>query len=188
MRLFLLQTCGLCIGGVALGFVLNATSGRPVNLLRPIYAASDSGIAVCGGSPDARHEEHGHRRMPLGEAVDACVACTVGFVDARGAAAFAAGHIPGAVHLPPAGHHDAQAALERLRAFPAIVVYDSGGCGLAEGVADRLTGLGFSDVRLLEGNWDGWQTSGGPAQSGACLACEAVHDRGSAAHAEGLAP
>ena len=110
--------------------------------------------------------------MPLAEAVSACAQCTVGFVDARGAAAFALGHIPGAVHLPPAGDPGEEGTLERLRQFQTLVVYDEGGsCGLARGVADRLEGLGFNDVRLLEG-WRDWEAAGGPAQSGACEACD----------------
>jgi 3-mercaptopyruvate sulfurtransferase SseA len=116
--------------------------------------------------------------MALSEAIKACDSCTVAFVDARGAAAFAEGHIPGAIHLKPAGHPADAEIIQRLRSFATIVVYDSGGgCGLAEGVADRLAALGFGDVRLLDGSWNTWQDSGGPAQSGACQACtEHAHE------------
>lgn len=167
------QFTAICVGGAALGLVLNAASGRPVALLKPVFPASDSGVAVCGAAPEAQHALHGHEVMPLPQAVAACNECTVGFVDARGAAAFAEGHIPGALHLPPAGHPDEAAALQSLRALRTIVIYDSGGgCGLAEGVADRLAKLGFKDVRLLGGSWTEWASSGGPAQSGACQACD----------------
>ena len=171
MRL-LLHMAAICVSGAVLGLVLNLFSPRPAHLSQAVYAAASSGIAVCGASPEAQHEKHGHRIMPQTEAVTACGDCTVGFVDARGAAAFAEGHIPQAVHLPPAGHPDEASEMQKLRAFPTVVIYDSGGgCGLSEGVADRLTALGFKDVRLLEGSWTDWMTAGGPAASGACQAC-----------------
>ena len=172
MRL-LLQMAAICAGGALLGLVLNLASARPARLLHAVYAASDSGNTVCAASPTAQHDQHGHPLMPQKEAVAACGACTVGFLDARGAAAFAEGHIPQAVHLPPAGHPDEQAELAKLRAFPTVVVYDSGGdCGLAAGVADRLAAAGFKDVRLLEGSWTDWMVAGGPALSGACQVCD----------------
>jgi 3-mercaptopyruvate sulfurtransferase SseA len=163
----------ISIGGAVLGLLLNAVvSAHPARLFSPVHAAAESGISLCSASPEAHHEKHGHRVMPQKEAVAACTACTVGFVDARGAAAFAEGHIPLAVHLPPAGHVDEASELAHLRAFPTVVVYDSGGgCGLAEGVGDRLESLGFKDVRLLEGSWTDWMIAGGPAASGACQAC-----------------
>src|SRR5262249_33306424 len=85
---------------------------------------------------------------------------------------FAEGHIPQAVHLEPAGHPDLAEQLSHLHSYVTVVVYDSGGdCGLAEGVADRLTADGIKDVRLLEGSWTDWMAAGGPAASGACQAC-----------------
>jgi rhodanese-related sulfurtransferase len=187
MRL-LLQMVAICIGGALLGLALNVASGRPASLARPVYPAASSGIAVCSASPEAQHAKHGHKVMPQPEAVVACSACSVGFVDARGAAAFAEGHIPLAVHLSPAGHPDETVELQKLRAFPTVVVYDSGGgCGLAEGVADRLTARGFTDVRLLEGSWTDWMTAGGPAASGACKACS-DHDHQSSSQSSGGAP
>jgi rhodanese-related sulfurtransferase len=180
----LLQMAAISICGAALGLVLNfAVSAHPARLFAPVHAAAESGISLCSGSPEAHHEKHGHRIMPQKEAVAACSACTVGFVDARGAAAFAEGHIPLAVHLLPAGHPDEASELQRLRALATVVVYDSGGgCGLAEGVADRLEQAGFKDVRMLEGSWTDWMSAGGPAASGACQACSS---HGGELHTEG---
>jgi rhodanese-related sulfurtransferase len=173
MRL-LFQMASIALGGSVLGLILNAASCHPVSLTRAVYPSSASGITACGSAPEAQHQIHGHRVMLREEAVDACRACSAGFVDARGAAAFAEGHIPGALHLPPAGHPDESDQLEKLRAFPVVVVYDSGGgCGLAEGVVDRLSKAGFKDVRLLAGSWTDWTAAGGPAQSGICAACGA---------------
>lgn len=177
MRL-LVQMAAIGAVGAALGLGLNSIDEvfgfklHPASLRRAVFPAASSGSSVCSASPEAQHEKHGHAIMAQKEAVAACSACTVGFVDARGAAAFAEGHVVGAVHLPPAGHPDEAAELSKLRTFATVVVYDSGGgCGLAEGVADRLGAAGFKDVRLLEGGWPAWMASAGPAQSGACNAC-----------------
>jgi 3-mercaptopyruvate sulfurtransferase SseA len=154
--------------GALVGAALNALSPHPTSLLHPVYPTSASGPAACS-SASAVHIG----TMAQAEAVSACGACTAAFVDARGAAAFAHGHLPGAIHLPPVGHLDERSAIEPLRGYGVIVVYDEGaGCALAHGVAERLVAHGFPDVRVLEGGWSEWQHEGSPAQSGACKECE----------------
>ena len=165
---FVWQVLLLVLGGSALGLGINAGSRHPIRLGEPVYPASASGSAQCGTHAAIVGR---HLTMSQREAVASCAACTSGFVDARGAHAFAEGHIPGAIHLPPAGHGDERAALDSLRKFSDVVVYDEGAdCDFAPGVADRLQSEGFQ-VRILDGGWSGWQGAGGPAQSGACQAC-----------------
>jgi 3-mercaptopyruvate sulfurtransferase SseA len=167
------QIAALVGVGACAGVALNHFSAQPLPLTRPVYAASASGTAVCSSAAGA-HAAARHAIMPQAEAVAACTACSAGFVDARGAVAFANGHIPGAIHLPPAGESDEAGALTALRRFATVVVYDAGtGCHLADAVADRLRAAGFSDVRILDGSWSAWQAAGGPAESGACRACGA---------------
>src|SRR5437016_2322445 len=100
----LLQVLVLVAGGAAMGLGANALSPRPVPLGRPVFAASSSGTAECtggDGEEPAAASRSPHPRISQADAVAACGACTASFVDARGAAAFAAGHVPGAIHLPP---------------------------------------------------------------------------------------
>ncbi len=189
---FVLQIVAISFAGAMMGFGLNAASGRPITLSKPVHPASSSGVGYCGVGEEGAHAEHGHSTMKRAEAVEACGSCSAAFVDARGAAAFAEGHIPGAVHLKPAGDPSEGEVLKRLRSFRTIVVYDAGaGCGLAERVADRLIALGFADVRLLEDDWNTWQEAGGPAQSGACGTCDLqeAHDglKGHEGHGHGEA-
>lgn len=159
------QTLFLVLVGGFIGLGVNWASPRSVALWRPVYPTSSSGTASCS-------EPNLPTIMSQAEAIAACGSCQVGFVDARGGSAYAAGHIPGAVHLPPQGHPEEAAALEALRRFPTVVVYDTGsGCQLARAVAERLRQAGFADVRILDGSWPTWQETGGPAQSGACQAC-----------------
>lgn len=177
----LAQTLLLLAGGSALGLVLNLASPRSVSLTTPVYPTSSSGTAACAMPPEAEGADEPAasrfvwRQYPtvgLDEAVQACDGCTVGFVDARGAAAYAAGHIPGAFHLPPVGHVDARATLEALRRHETVIVYGEGSaCNLANGVADRLASEGFENVKILAGSWRDWQARGGPAESGVCREC-----------------
>ncbi len=168
----LIQLAAIVLGGGALGVLANGLSARPAHLVKAVYPTSDSGTAVCGAAHFELPEVHGHPKMPQKQALAACEDCTVAFVDARGAADFARGHIPGAIHLVPSGHPGEASVLQRLRGFKTVVIYDSGGgCGLAEGVADRLSAAGLSDVRLLDGSWTDWMAVDGPAQSGACQSC-----------------
>jgi len=170
----LLRSAAIVAAGSALGLALNAAGPHRVPLGTPVYAAAASGTAACGaGEAEGAPSAQIHARISVADAVGACNACSAGFVDARGADAFAHGHISGAVHLPPQGHPDEAAALAELRHFRTIVVYDdAGGCRLARPVADRLRAQGFADVRLLDMTFTDWTATGGPAESGACKACQ----------------
>jgi 3-mercaptopyruvate sulfurtransferase SseA len=164
------QLLTLAVLGGVVGFALNPFTPKPVPPGTPVHPASASAAATCGEKPAAA--PHEHRMMAIDEALKACVGCTAAFVDARGDVAFAEGHIPGAVHLPPEGQEEAAAAIAKLRGYATVVVYDAdAGCRLAAGVADRLLAQGFSDVRLLEGSWTAWDAARGPAQAGACEEC-----------------
>lgn len=150
--------------GGLVGAVLNAASAHGIDPRTPVYPAA--AVVACGDPGTTA------RVMPLSEALSACAACSAGFVDARGAAAFGHGHIPGAVHLPPEGGPDWDAALEALRRFDTVVVYgDTANCGLDDGVVSRLRAAGFADVRTLDASWEQWFAAGGPAQSGSCEQC-----------------
>lgn len=167
----LVQSLALVLAGTLLGAALNAASPRPLPALEPVHPASASAAAACT-DPDGPARAPAPR-MPLAEALAACGACTAGFVDARSAAVYARGHVPGAVHLPPVGDPAEAAAYEALRRFTTVVVYgDEASCDLPGGTVDRLRAGGFHDVRQLDGSWERWQDAGGPAQSGACESCD----------------
>ena len=166
------QVVVLVAGGVAVGLVSNALSPRGVELSRPVLAASASATTGTCHAPVDDHPRV-HPKLPLVEALQACSACTAVFVDARGEAAFAQGHITQALHLPPEGDGELTEVLAKVRAAPMVIVYDddAGGCRLAQGVADRLAAAGVKNLRILEGSWSAWQAAQGPAQAGACQVC-----------------
>ena len=79
-------------------------------------------------------------------------------LDVRGPQSFAAGHVPGAQHLP---HHEISA--ERLAAFPSgvtFVVYCAGPhCNGANKAAVRIARLGYP-VKEMIGGVTGWLDEG----------------------------
>jgi 3-mercaptopyruvate sulfurtransferase SseA len=166
------QLLTILASGAALGLGLNALSPHPTALGVPVYPAAGPASGTC--SVSAATQPRRARAMPLREALAACASCSAAFVDARGTAAFEQGHIAGAIHLPRGDTDELRQAIDRLRSFETIVVYDDAvGCELAQPVVDLLVEAGFPDVRLLEGTWTDWQAAQGPAQAGACEACDA---------------
>lgn len=169
MRL-LAQAAAVALAGGIVGVGANALSPRPAPLGTPVHSAAERGGGLCadpGGAAAARAP-----RISVAEAKVLCDACTAGFVDARTATEYAAGHVTNAVHLPPAGHPAEAAAIAGLRAYARVVVYDGDySCALADEVAARLRREGLPDVRVLEGAWPAWVAGGGAGTSGFCPEC-----------------
>jgi rhodanese-related sulfurtransferase len=87
-------------------------------------------------------------------------------LDARAATYFNRGHVPRAMNLSRQNF-----AQDYMRMRPmldaakdkSIVVYCSGGaCHDSKMVAQALTALGFSQVRIYPGGWDGWTAASLP--------------------------
>ncbi len=154
----------LAVAGVLVGVAANAFTPRPALLGRPVVAAAEQPGAACT-------EAHGSiARIAVEDAKPLCIACSAVFVDARSAQEFAAGHVTGAVHLPPG--EPVQPVLEKLRAKGSVIVYDRDReCSAADQVAAQLQAQGFRDVRVLTGAWPEWLARGGPGESGACGLC-----------------
>lgn len=173
---FLLEAGSVAAAGALAGLVLNAASPRPAALGTPVHAAAERGVGMCavpGGAAAARAP-----RVGVDEARARCDACTAAFVDARTAAEYAAGHVTGALHLPPAGHPGEAAAIAALREHATVIVYDGDySCALADDVAARLRREGLRDVRVLEGAWPAWIGAGGAGESGLCPSCRAGASR-----------
>jgi len=90
-------------------------------------------------------------------------------VDARHAADYAAGHLPGAQSLP-LGELDARLAdfRQRVPADTVIIVYCGGyNCHDSFTLGQRLLAAGYQDVRVFEGGFPLWRDSGLPVEKGA---------------------
>lgn len=86
-------------------------------------------------------------------------------VDALGGEYYAKQHLPGAVPLAPADV-DARAAALLPDRSAAIVTYCSNpACPNSGQVADRLTALGYADVRKYREGIEDWVAAGLPTES-----------------------
>ena len=106
-------------------------------------------------------------RDDLRAAIDAG---TVTVVDALGGDYYARAHLPGAVPLVEADVAAHAARLLPDRSAP-IVTYCTGvTCPNSRRVADRLTALGYTDVRTYHEGIEDWTAAGLPVESGALVA------------------
>lgn len=83
-------------------------------------------------------------------------------IDVREDGEFAAGHIPGAVHI---GRGVLERDIERAvpDAATPIVLYCGGGFRSAL-AADSLQKMGYTNVISMDGGWTGWVNSGGEVE------------------------
>jgi rhodanese-related sulfurtransferase len=83
-------------------------------------------------------------------------------VDVREESEFAAGHIPGAVHI---GKGVIERDVEAKVPDPAtpLVLYCGGGFRSAL-AADALQKMGYTNVISMDGGWRGWTTAGLPTE------------------------
>jgi rhodanese-related sulfurtransferase len=101
-------------------------------------------------------------RGALQAAIDAG---TVTVVDALGGDYYAKQHLPGAVALAP-GDVDAMASTVLPAKNAAIVTYCTGpSCPNSGQVADRLTVLGYTNVRKYREGIEDWTGAGLPTES-----------------------
>ncbi len=84
-------------------------------------------------------------------------------VEALGAAFYADAHLPGAINIPPNQVDRLAPALLPAR-DAAIVVYSTGSCSSADGVAHRLEELGYSNVSVYGGGKEDWVEHGLPLE------------------------
>jgi len=90
----------------------------------------------------------------------------VTILDARAATYFDRGHVPRAINLSRQDFgHDymrLRPMLETLKNKPIVVYCAGGACHDSKMVAQALTALGFTQVRIYPGGWDGWTAAGLP--------------------------
>jgi rhodanese-related sulfurtransferase len=92
---------------------------------------------------------------------------TMVIVDALPVAAYGRRHIPGALQLVT-DDVDAKAARLLPDKDATIVTYSTdAACGRGEALAERLEGLGYTDVRVYREGIEDWVGAGLPVETGA---------------------
>jgi rhodanese-related sulfurtransferase len=90
------------------------------------------------------------------------------FVDARDAAFYEEGHIPGAVSLPVQDFEMVFARLqEQLLAAPRLITYcDGASCEMSVELTEKLLFAGFVQVEIFTGGMQQWKAAGLPVVFG----------------------
>lgn len=91
-------------------------------------------------------------------------------VDALGGEYFAKQHLPGAIPLVEGEVADLAGTLLPDRAAPIVTYCSNPACPNSQRVADRLTTLGYTNVRKYREGIEDWVDAGLPTESGALAA------------------
>jgi rhodanese-related sulfurtransferase len=91
-------------------------------------------------------------------------------LDARASTYYDHGHVPRALNLSRADFANdyirLRSILEPAKDKPIVVYCAGGACHDSKMVAQALTALGYSRVRIYPGGWDGWTAAGLPEAHG----------------------
>ena len=165
--------------GTALGLAVNAGRADGVRFggfAAPSACAASAAPAV---GPPASAEPPAVEVLPPGDVSGLCHEPGALVADARPAAAFAAGHVSGAIHLPCAASGSAaRAAVDLLAGHSTLIVY-GGDTADALPVAEELRRrAGRPDLRVvvIEGGFERWSAANLACSSGPCPECGATHD------------
>lgn len=115
----------------------------------------------------ARHLE-GLREISLEEAWEVHQAGKALFLDARDPGSFAAGHLPGALNVPPPEADNFSREIFTLQGagMVPIAYCDGVDCPLSAELARVLKELGVEGVRVLVNGWSRWREAGHLVEEG----------------------
>jgi len=147
---------------VALALVVNTFSPRGIALVGQWDVAKGVITASPAGDAAGRPEEIDS----VARAKDLFDKADVLFVDARSQNHYENGHIPGAVSLPVGQFEERiEFFLNRYPPAQPIVTYCSGRtCEDSHDLAQLLSGLGFTNVRIFIDGFPGWEAEGYPVE------------------------
>jgi rhodanese-related sulfurtransferase len=142
-----------------IGIVVNTVRGDSVPLIQhvpPAATAGENGGGAAPGSETSVETIDAAYVMGLVDAGDAFI------IDARPAADYNKGHIPGSINIPYDQMADYVEEVTSLMAFDArIVCYCNGpDCDFSDQVATELRFLGYTDVGVFVGGWEHWEQAG----------------------------
>lgn len=167
----------LMAGGGALGLVVNAVRSDGVSLVSyaaPTACAANPG-AIATGAAVAASGPVVTILAPTA-ASGLCGAPGTLLADVRPAAAFAEGHVTGAIHLPCAASGDvAAAAVTLLAGKGTLIVYGEGtedAVAVAKEMRRRASRPDLKVV-VIEGGFSAWNQAGLACSSGPCRDCGA---------------
>jgi len=133
------------------------------------FVAEAPGPDAASCAPEQLIDQPRVDRISVDEVRDQIGAPGVSIVDARSAAAFNAGHIPGAMNLP-ADQAEVILGVQSIPIAPddLVITYcDGGRCEMSESLGLMLEDrAGCRRVRVLEGGWAEWLRQRAPVEGG----------------------
>src|SRR5271163_3947668 len=150
---------GLAVLALLTGLTLNHFSSHPIPL---IYQSPDqqlqAELSQLVAAPP--FDSFPVDTIDLSQFQQAVDDKTVLILDARASTYFDRGHVPRALNLSRADFANdymrLRPALDAAKDKPIVVYCAGGACHDSKMVAQALTALGFSQVRIYPGGWDGW--------------------------------
>ncbi len=163
----LVGVVGLAILALAAGMILNRFSASPIPLVHqsPAQRLQDELTRLVAAPA---FDSFPVETVELDEFRSAVEQKHDLILDARSSSSYQRGHVPGAVNLSredfAQDYVRLRATLDKAKEEP-IMVYCSGGdCHDSKMVAQALTSLGFSQVRVFIGGWTAWTGAGMPSE------------------------
>ena len=157
----------IVLGGVVLGLTINAL--RPTKLALTRYEPP----AVCSGAEAPK----GIHVLEPAQAARLCGDARTLVADVRSTAAFAEGHVVGAVHIPCSGSSaDFEHVRRRLLSKEALVVYGDSEEQARQVANDLVSRINRPEltVSVIAGGWRAWFDAGMACASGPCDDCEGL--------------
>lgn len=152
----MLGALAMLVGAATLGFAVNHFSPHGI----PVFPqAASTPLPLPAGL----------KAISPRDAQAALKTAATVFVDARAPQEYAAGHVPGALNIPPS-EFEARLLdhLDAIEGARAIITYcQSVECSEAVEVGERLLESYHGRVYVLEEGWRGWQAAGYPVRQGA---------------------
>lgn len=164
MIIHIRNTAIIVVAALIISSLYNGFSGRGIPWFpQKVEVKGAGGIArpqlIVTAAP-MKYIEVAEAKVKFGEGV--------AFIDAREEHEYRAGHIRGARHVSAATSTDEiQTALTDVPKDREIVIYcDGEECGASTTLANKLQGLGFTNVQIFFGGWTEWKNAGLPTNRG----------------------
>ena len=157
---------GLMIVATLLGIVVNAVRPNGVALIQsgaPVSTVQHTATHADSAAADTTHAL-AEGAISLAEMKRLFDEGTAIILDARDAAEYAEGHIPGAINIPYDRIPEYFDILNSQVPMDAhVVVYcRSLTCDFSDQLATELKIIGYQNVSVFSGGWDEWTTAGYP--------------------------
>lgn len=158
MKKAILEALTILVISLTLALAVNGLRSKGIRLVRspaPQPAAENS-----AGTGAEMAFSRAVEKFNTGQAV---------FIDARSAADYQAGHIPGALNLSPHRFDEwMDEFFTRTDPDRELIAYCHGeDCPLAKNLAQLLLEAGFENVSYLADGWGQWEVQGLPVETGA---------------------